>query len=100
MMEPLAVFIGIGLLLSFWVLSRSGSGWWIDMLLDPKGSLSLILVMCVATMVLGLSMLNGIKAAASFLAANPIVLAICVLLPVAAGVILLRRSRRGSGIDF
>lgn len=100
MMEPLAVFIGIGLVFSLWVLSRSGSGWWIDMLLDPKGSLSLILVICVATMVLGLVILDGIKAAASFLAANAAVLALVVLVPVAAGVMLLRRSRRGSGFDF
>ena len=100
MMEPLAVFIGIGLLLSLWVLSRSGSGWWIDMLLDPKGSLSLVLVICVATMVLGLSMLEGIKATTSFLATNAAVLALVVLVPVAAGVMLLRRSRRGSGFDF
>ena len=99
-MEPIAVFIGIGLVLSLWILSRSGSGWWIDMLLDPKGSLSLMLVMCVAIMVLGLAMMDGLKAAASFVAANPIVLALFVLVPLVMGVLLLRRSRRGSGIDF
>lgn len=94
-MDPIVLFIGLGLLASIWLLSRLR----ICILLDPRGLLVLILVICVVTVIVGVTILEGIRAALGFLVGNPAVPALIVIVPL-AGAVLLRRSRDGTGFPF
>ena len=94
-MAPIVLFIGLGLLAWIWLLSRLR----ICILLDPRGLLTLILVICALTIMVGVLILEGIRAALGFMAGNPAVPALIVIVPL-AGAMLLRRSRSGTGFPF
>lgn len=92
----IAFFAFLGVVASLWIIGQQG----ISVLLDLKGVLSMTLVICVTSVVLGLVIVEGIKTLVQFLVGDPTVLALAILLLVLAFVLRYYLNRHSAEFDF
>ena len=94
--SALVLFGALGVLLWGWLVRRLGHNW-VDLVMDPRGFLSMLLVICVATGLLGMMVVEGLRQLAVYLARRPLLLGALGL--TAIGVICVVSRRRRTGWD-